>query len=95
MSSETKYVGDNAYSDSRLELRVGAGQILAGLNGLTHTAVDALPVRATEHGSGTEEGQRVVFRTGVVDRDVPKHILADLLGEVDVDAQEVGYEQAR
>ena len=78
------------YSDLGLELGVGAGEVLAGLNGLAHATEDVLPVRAAEHGTRAEEGQRVVFSAGIVDGNVPEHVLADLLRQVDVDAQEVG-----
>jgi hypothetical protein len=53
-------------------------------------SVDRHPVRTTEHGAGAEEGEGVVLGTGIIDGDVPQHVLADLLREVDVDAQEVG-----
>jgi hypothetical protein len=72
------------------ELRVCAREVLAGLNGLAEARVDVLPVRTTEHSASAEERERVVRGTGVVDSDVPEHVLVDLLREVDVDAQEVG-----
>lgn len=80
----------STYPDLRLQLSAGARQVLAGLDGLTHATVDGFPVRAAEHGASTEKGQWVVLGTSIVDRNVPQHVLADLLGEVDVDAQEVG-----
>ena len=81
----------NAYPDGRLELRVRTRKVLAVLNGLAHAAEDVLPVRAAEHGAGTEQRQRVIFSAGVVNSNVPEHVLGDLLREVDVDAKEVGY----
>ena len=50
-----------------------------------------LPVGAAKHRAGAEQGKRVVRRPRIVDRDVPQHVLADLLREIDVDTQEVGY----
>lgn len=79
------------YPNSRLELRVGAGKILSALNSLAHTPKDVLPVRTAEHSARAEERQRVVFGASIVDGNVPEHILGDLLCEVDVDTQEVGY----
>ena len=78
------------YSDSRLELSVGAGKVLTSFNGLAHATVDALPVGAAEHGARAEEREGVVLGTSIVHGNVPEHVLVDLLREVDVDAQEVG-----
>ena len=77
------------YADSGAELRLGSREVLAVLNRHTKTRVDALPVRAAEQSTRTQEGERVVCRTSVVDGDVPQHVLVDLLRQVDVDAQEV------
>lgn len=79
------------YPNLGLELCVGAGEVLARGDCLAHAAIDGLPVRATEHGTSAEERKRVVLRARVVDGDVPEHVLADLLREVDVDTQEVGW----
>jgi len=76
-------------SDLGLELGRAAWEVLASLDRLPHLAVDGHPVGTAEHRAGTEERERVVLRAGVVDGDVPKHALVNLLREVDVDAQEV------
>jgi hypothetical protein len=77
--------------DLGLELRIAAGNVLPGLNGLFQLAVDVGPVGAAEHGARAEERERVVVRAGVVDGDVPQHVFVDLLRQVNVDAEEVGY----
>ena len=77
------------YSDSRLELSVGAGKVLTSFNGLAHATVDALPVGATEHGARAEKGQGIVLGACIVDGNIPEHVFADLLSEIDVDTQEV------
>lgn len=79
------------YPDGRLELRVRAGEVLSALNGLVHTREDVLPVRTAEHSARAEERQRVVLGASIVDGNVPEHVLGDLLREVNVDTQEVGY----
>lgn len=79
------------YSDGRLQLRVGAGEILPTLDGLAHATEDVLPVRTAEHGASAKECQRVILGASIVDGNVPEHVLGDPLREVDVDTQEVGY----
>ena len=81
----------DTHADTGLELGVSAGEVLAALDRLGHAAVDRLPVGAAEHGAGAEERERVVLGARVVHGDVPEHVLADLLREVDVDTQEVGW----
>ena len=76
-------------SNRCLQLRRASGKILSGFYSLPHPSKDRLPIRATKHSARAKEGQRIVFSTGVVNCDVPKHVLADLLREVDVNAQEV------
>jgi hypothetical protein len=88
-------VVNTTHSDGSLELRVGAGQVLTSLNCLTEAAVDSLPVRTTEHGTRAEERKRIVGSSGIVDGNIPQHVLADLLGQVDVDAQEVSCRRLR
>ena len=83
----------STYSNLGLELRVGARKVLASLDRLAHAAVDVLPVWTAEHGARTEERERVVFSTGIVDCNVPEHVLGNLLREIDVDTQEVGCNQ--
>ena len=39
---------------------------------------------------GAKEGQRVIGCTSVIDCDVPKHVLFNFLGQVDIDTEEVG-----
>ena len=94
------------YSNLGPQLGVGAREVLTTLNGQAHAGVDRLPVGTTEQGTRPEQSQRVVVCTGIVDRDVPQHVLCsfvsndwlirdnmrtvNLLREVDVDAQEVG-----
>lgn len=72
------------------ELRVSTGQVLTSLNRFFHTTIDSLPVRTAEHGTSTEESQWIILGTGIVDGNVPQHIFANLLGQVNVDTQEVG-----
>ena len=79
-------------SDGRLELGLASREVLAIFDRRPQAQVDALPVRTTEHGTSTEKSERVIFGTGVVNGDVPEHILADLLGQIDVDTQKVGLE---
>lgn len=59
------------YANGSLQLRLGAGQVLAGLDSRPHLLVDMLPVGTAEHRTGAEQGERVVSCTRIVDRDVP------------------------
>lgn len=77
-------------SDTCFELAGAAGQVLAEFDGAAETAKDSFPVGAAVHGTGPQEGQRIVFSTSIVDDDVPDGIFLELLSEVDVDAKEVG-----
>jgi len=77
-------------SDCGLEGRLASREVLTSFDGHANTAVDRFPVWAAVHGARAKEGQWVKLGTGVVDGDVPQHILADLLGKVDVYAKEVG-----
>ena len=79
------------YSDFGLQLGIGAGEILARFDGLTHAAVDGLPIGATEHSTSAQQSKRVILCTSVVDSNVPQHILTDLLSKVNVDTQEVSW----
>ena len=79
-------------TDGRLELRLASREVLTVLDRRPQAQVDALPVRTTEHGTSAEKRERVILSTGIVDGDVPEHVLADLLGEVDVDTQEIGLD---
>ncbi len=92
-SGKQKRSSDATYPDLGLELGVSAGDVLASLDSLAHARVDRFPVRASEHSTSAEERKRVVLRTRIVHSDVPEHILRDLLGEVDVDTEEVGCAQ--
>jgi len=85
-NTRTTEVGRN----SSLELGFAARDVLTSFDGLTQVTIDSHPVGATEHGTRTEEGQWIVVSTSIIDSDIPQHVFADLLGEVDVDAQEVG-----
>lgn len=76
-------------SDLGPKRRLPSRQILAGLDRHPQPPVHRLPVRATENGAGAEKSERIVRLPGVVDRDVPEHVFADLLREEDVHAQEV------
>jgi len=76
--------------DPGFKLGCAARNVLSSFDCLSHLAVDGHPVRASEHGTGAEERKGVVLRAGIVNGDVPEHVLADLLSEVDVDTQEVG-----
>lgn len=79
----------DTYPNLGLELSVGTRDVLAALDGLAHARVDRLPVGAAEHGTSAKERKRVVLRARIVDSNVPEHVLRDLLGEVDVDTEEV------
>ena len=59
------------------------------LNGTANTREDTFPVRSTVHGAGPEKSQRVILGTGVVNSDIPEHVVADFLSEIDIDTQEV------
>ena len=72
------------------ELRPAARQVLPGLDRLLEGRVDVLPVWTAEERSRTQERERIVLRAGIIDGDVVRHVLCDLLRQVDVDAQEVG-----
>lgn len=78
------------YSDFGAELRRASGKVATILDGPLHPWVDGIPIRPSEHGTSTEEGQGVVFRSSVIDSDIPKHIFSNLLGQVDVDSEEIG-----
>ena len=86
-STQTRLgVGESTYADLGPKLRVGSREVLATLNCLAHPRIYRLPVGSTEHGPRAEKREWVVLCSGVVDRNVPQHVLADLLGQVDVDA---------
>jgi len=74
----------------RLQLGGGSRQVLTRLNCHLHLSVDGLPIWASKHSTGAEKGQRIVIRAGIVNCDVPQHVLRDLLRKIDVDAKEVG-----
>ena len=83
-------ITNGTYADVGLELRTGAREVLTALDGLAHAGVDRLPVRTSEHSASAKERKRVVLSARVVDGDVPEHVLGDLLGQIDVDTEEVG-----
>ena len=64
-------------------------KILASLNGLPDPGINRLPVWAAEHGTGAQKGQRIVLGAGIVDGNIPKHVLADLLRQINIDTKEV------
>jgi len=76
-------------ADRRFQLRRATWEVLSCLDGLPHPPVNRLPIRATEHGTGAQKSQRIIFSSSVVDGDVPKHVFTDLLCKIYVDAQEV------
>ena len=82
---------EKTHPNSCLQLRIGSWKVLSTLDSLLDASVDGVPVRPAEHCAGAEQGQWIILGTGVVDGNVPKHVLADLLGQVNVDAQKVGY----
>ena len=43
------------------------------------------------HRAGTEESERIILCAGIIDCDVPKHVFADFLGQINIDAKEVGW----
>jgi len=77
-------------SNFGLELRVATRDILSSLDSLAHTTVDTLPVGTTEHSAAAEERKRIILCSSIINCNVPKHIFTNLLGEVDVNAKEVG-----
>lgn len=79
-----------AHPNFRLQLRRAFRKILASLDSLFHLPVDCHPIGTSEHRAGAKESQRVVFSASAVDGNIPKHVFVDLLGEIDVDAEEVG-----
>jgi len=72
-----------------LQLCFASWNIQADLDCLLHLTIHRHPVRTTEHGASAKEGQRVIY-TRVIDRDVPKHVLFNLLSQIDIDTKEVG-----
>ena len=72
------------------ELGPAARQVLPSLDRVLEGRVDVLPVWAAEERPRTQERERIVLRASIIDRDVVRHVLRDLLRQVDVDAQEVG-----
>lgn len=80
---------NGTHAHSGLKLRVATRDILPRLDSLVDAPVYAHPVRTSEHCTGTEEREGIVFRASVVDCNIPQHILVDFLGEVNVDAKEI------
>ena len=78
-----------------LQLARRAGQVRPALDRAPDVAVDHLPVRSAVHRPRPEERERVVFRPRVVHHNVPHRRLIELLGEVDVDPEEVGVHLRR
>lgn len=77
-------------ADAGLEGRFPTREISSTFNGSSQVGVDGLPVRPAEHGASSQESQGVELGSCVVDSNVPEHIFANLLSEVDVDTEEVG-----
>lgn len=77
------------YSNLGPKLGVGAREVLAALDRRAHARVDGLPVGTTEHRASAKESERIILGARIVDSDVPEHVLRDLLGQVDVDAEEI------
>lgn len=82
-------LGRNTHSDFGLELRFATRNILSGFNGLPHLSVNRHPIGASKHSACSEESERIILCTSIVNRNVPQHVFIDLLREVDVDAEEV------
>lgn len=78
------------YPNFGLQLRLTARNVLTGLDGLSHLAVDGHPVRTSEHGTGPQKSKWVVLCAGIIYSNVPKHVFPNLLSEIDVDSQKVG-----
>lgn len=81
--------GTGTYANFGLDLTCATGQVLTNFNRLPDPTVNALPFRPTEYGAGAEQCQRIILGTSIVDCNVPKHVFVDLLGQVDIDAEEV------
>jgi len=77
-------------ADSCLQLRPAPWKVRPAVNGFLHPAVNRIPIRSPEHGAAAKEGERVVFCSSIIDRDIPQHVFANLLGKIDVDPEEVG-----
>ena len=78
------------YSNPASKCRVVAREIASAFNGHSNATVNGLPIRPTIHGTRAQKRQGVIFGTSIVYGDVPEHVVTDLLGQVNVDAQEVG-----
>jgi hypothetical protein len=65
---------------------------LSRFNCLTHAAIDGLPVGTTEHRTRAEQSQRIIICSGIVDSNIPEHVVGNLLREIDIDTKEVRCE---
>jgi hypothetical protein len=81
------------YPNFGLQLRGTTRQIVSTFNRPAQSPVDGHPVRAPEQRTRTQERERIILGTGVVDDDIPQHIFIDLLREVNTDAKEVCFEK--
>lgn len=88
-SSRTKIT----HSNFSLELCATTGNVLPRFNGLLHASVDSLPVGSSEHCAGTKESKWIVLSTCIIHCNIPEHVLVDLLGKIDIDAEEVSLKK--
>jgi hypothetical protein len=58
---------------------------------LVDLAVNGHPVRTPEKRACPEQSERIVRGSGIINSNVPEHILADLLRQIHIDAQEIGW----
>jgi len=85
--------GQGIYSDFGLQLRGAPRDVLSSLDSLLHPPVDGHPIGSPKHRARAQESQWVVLCASIVDSNIPQHVLVDLLGEVDADAEEISYKE--
>lgn len=79
------------YSDFGNELRFASRKILTRLDSLPNSSKDSLPIRSTVHRASAKQSQGVIVSSCIVDGNIPQHVFADLLSQVNIDAQKVGW----
>lgn len=62
---------------------------MAGLDGVSKILIDNRPIRATIHSTAAKKRERVIIRVVIVNCDIPQHVFADLLRQVNINAQKV------
>lgn len=82
---------NNTYSDFGFQLRLAARDVLSSLDSLPHLSIYRHPIGSSKHRAGTKESQRIVFSASIINCDIPEHVLANFLRQVNVDTKEIGY----